>query len=365
LKKQLLSGRKLRVYYGIDPTSPLLHLGHSIVLRKLAALADLGHDVILLIGDFTARIGDPTDKAAVRKPLTAKQVKENMKTYRAQAAKILDFGKIEIKYNSRWLCKLSSEDWIKLASHFSVFRLLERDMFKRRMKERKTIGLHEFLYPLMQGYDSVAMDVDLEIAGSDQLFNMLAGRALQKIYHSKDKDVLTTRLLPGTDGRKMSKTYGNFIALTAKPNEMYGKIMSIKDELIGQYVELCTDLKISRQEIAKHPRQAKAKLAKEIVRLYHSERAAVKAEKEFVRVFKSKGAPSKMPEFKTKKKTYPILDLLKDSGLAGSKSQAKQLVLGRGVKVNGKTQPDWRKFIELKNGDVLQAGKRRFIKIKL
>ncbi len=365
LEKQLRSGKKLCVYYGIDPTSPQLHLGHSVVLWKLRGLQELGHEVILLIGDFTARIGDPTDKMAARKPLTEAQVKANMKTYRQQAGKILNFSKVKLKYNSQWLARLNFVKIAEIASHLSVQRMLERDMFEKRLKQGKTISLQEFLYPLMQGYDSVAMNVDLEIAGSDQLFNMLAGRKLQKIYNKKDKDVLTTKLLSGTDGRKMSKTFGNFIALSAEPNEMYGKLMSMKDELIEEYFELCARLPAPMAEIKRNPRLAKAKLAREIVKMYHSQSAASKAEKEFNKVFRDRGAPSKIAEFKTKKKTYSILDLLNDSGLASSKSEAKRLVLAKGVKIDNKLKTDWQEKLKLKNGSVLKVGKRKFIKIKI
>ena len=369
LEKKLRSGKKLRIYYGIDPTGALLHLGHSVVLRKLQALADLGHEVILLIGDFTAKIGDPTDKEAMRQPLTEEQVKENMKSYKKQAEKILDFGKIKIEYNSKWLSKLRFDDVLIIAANFTVQQMLERDMFAKRLEQGKPIGLHEFLYPLMQGYDSVAMDVDLEIAGSDQLFNMLAGRTLQKAVNNKEKSVLTVGLLLGTDGRKMSKTYGNFIALTDEPKEMYGKVMSMQDELIGQYFEFCTDLTISDQEIKSNPRDSKAKLAKELVRMYYNEKKAIEAEQEFDKVFKEGGVPDKVPEFKAKQKQYPILDLLKDSGLVKSKGEAKRVVIGGGVnliiKGEGRIVKDWQETIDLKDGMIVQKGKRGFIKINI
>lgn len=365
LQKKMLAGEKLRIYYGIDPTSPLLHLGHSVVLRKLRDFQELGHEVILLIGDFTARIGDPTDKTAARKPLSEKEVKENMKTYKEQASKILDFDKVDIKYNSEWLSKLNFGDVLKLASNFTVQRMLERDMFEKRIKEGKPIGLHEFMYPLMQGYDSVAMDVDLEVAGSDQTFNMLAGRTLQKIYNNKDKDILTTKLLQGTDGRKMSKTFGNFIPLAAEAHDMYGKIMSMKDTLIGEYFELCTKLDVPKEEIKANPRNAKARLAREIVRMYYSEKTAKTAEQEFEKVFRNKGLPSEMPIFETSKKAYPILDLLKDAGLVESKSEAKRIIVGGGVRINDKVKDDWKEEVRLEQGMIINVGKRKFVKVKL
>lgn len=372
LEAALKSGKKLRIYYGIDPTSPNIHLGHAIVLWKLKAFQELGHEVILLIGDFTARIGDPTDKEATRQPLTEKQVQENMKNYKEQASLILDFKKTKLKYNSEWLSKLNFEKILELASHISVQRMLERDMFEKRIKDGKTISLHEFLYPLMQGYDSVAMDVDVEIAGNDQLFNMLTGRDLQKIYNKKDKDVLTTKLLLGTDARKMSKTFGNTIPVTAEPIDMFGKIMSMRDEQIGEYFELCTklpmeevmEIKQGLQNQTANPRDLKIKLAQEIVKLYHSEKASQKAKEEFEKVFQKKELPSDMPEWQAQREEYNILDLLLESGLVPSKSEAKRMVLGKAVEINGQVKTDWQESIKIENKMVIQVGKRKFLKIK-
>jgi len=371
LQKKLLSGKSLRIYFGIDPTSPNLHLGHTVVLRKLRAFQDLGHEVILLIGDFTARIGDPTQRDAARVPLTEKQVKDNFKDYKKQAAKVLDFKKLKVKYNSQWLSKLNFADIIKLASNFTVQQMLARDMFARRMQENKPINLQEFLYPLMQGYDSVYMDVDLEVAGNDQIFNALAGRDLQKIYHNKDKDVLTTKLLLGTDGRKMSKTFGNTISLSDSPNDMFGKVMSMQDQLIYDYFDLCTGVPL--QELAEiknklasgqNPRDIKARLAKEIVAMYNGKDAAEKAEKEFDSVFRNKEMPTDIPTFETAKENYPILDLLFDAKLTDSKSEAKRLVEGGGVEINKQKIQDWKQEIKIEDGMIIQAGKRKFIKIK-
>ncbi len=373
LEKALKSGKKLRIYYGIDPTSSILHLGHSIVLWKLKQFQELGHDVILLIGDFTARIGDPSGKDETRKPLTEKEVKENMKTYKKQVSLILDLSKIKVKYNNEWLSKLTFEEVIKLASNFTVQRMLERDMFEKRIKEEKPIGIHEFLYPLMQGYDSVAMNVDLEIAGSDQMFNMLAGRTLQKIYNKKDKDILTTKLLIGTDGRKMSKTFGNFIPLSAPAKEMFGKIMSLRDELIEDYYELCTQTPMSEiKEIVNrlknnlvNPRDVKAKLAEEIVKLYWGEKQAQQANEEFFRVFSEKKLPTEMPIFKTQKQNYPVLDLLKDSGLANSKQEAKRLIEGKAVEIDNQVITNWQETIQLKDDSVIKVGKKKFLRINI
>lgn len=372
LETALKSGKKLRIYYGIDPTGSNIHIGHAIVLWKLRAFQELGHEVILLIGDFTARIGDPTDKEAARQPLTEKQVRENMKSYKEQASLILDFKKTKLKYNSEWLSKLNFEKILELASHISVQRMLERDMFEKRIKDGKTISLHEFLYPLMQGYDSVAMNVDVEIAGNDQLFNMLTGRDLQKIYNKKDKDVLTSKLLLGTDGRKMSKTFGNTIPLITAPNDMFGKIMSIRDELIGDYFELCTQapieevnqIKQSLQNQSVNPRDLKVKLAFEIVKLYHGEKEAEKAKIEFENVFQRKELPSEMTRWQAGKEEYNILDLLFESGLTASKGEAKRMVLGRAVEISGQTKTDWQETIKIENGMIIQVGKRKFVKIK-
>jgi len=369
LERKLLSGKKIRLYFGIDPTGSILHLGHAVVLRKLKDFQDLGHEVILLIGDFTARIGDPSGRDTVRKPLTEKQIKENFKNYKRQASKILDFSKVKVVYNSKWLSKMTYGDILKLESHFTVQQMLVRDMFDRRMKANMPISLPEFSYPLMQGYDSVALDVDLEIAGNDQTFNALMGRTLQKIYNNKDKDVLTCKLLLGTDGRKMSKTFENFIAIDAKPDEMFGKVMSIKDELIDQYFELATSL--SKEEISKiknsstNPRDVKAQLAKEIVKMYHGEKEAVKAEEEFDKVFRNRELPSDMPVFTADKKEYFVLDLLVETGLALSKNEAKRLVEGGGFTINNNKITDWRKAVVLQDGDILKVGSRKFVKIRI
>lgn len=370
LRKKLLSGEKIRLYFGVDPTGSVLHLGHAVVLRKLKDFIELGHEVILLIGDFTARIGDPTGRDAERKPLTEKEVKENFKDYKRQASRILDFSKVKIKYNSKWLTKLNFADILRLSSNFTVQQMLVRDMFDRRLKQNLPISLQEFMYPLMQGYDSVAMDVDLEIGGNDQMFNMLAGRELQKIYNNKDKSVMTTKLLLGTDGRKMSKTFNNYIAITDGANDMFGKVMSIKDELIGDYLELATNLSVA--EIAEiknlaNPRDQKARLAKEIVKIYHDEKQAETAEKEFDQVFKNKELPSDMPIFQTDKRKYSPIDLLYDAKLAESKNKAKYLIDANGtaIIIDGEEEKitDWHKEVDLVDGAIIRVGKRRFVKI--
>lgn len=371
LEERLKSGKKLTLYLGIDPTGSRLHIGHAIALRKLHEFQNLGHRVIFLIGNFTALIGDTSDKDAARKPMTPEEIEENFRTYKAQASKILDFSKIELRYNADWLSKLKFKDIIELANKFTVQQMIEREMYRLRIKEGRPIGLHEFLYPLMQGYDSVAMDVDLEIGGNDQLFNMLAGRSLQKALRNKEKYVLTTPLLEGTDGRKMSKTYNNVINITDEPEDQYGKVMSIKDELIFRYFNLCTDVPLT--EIAKmqremqagaNPRDFKMRLGRKIVALYHGEAAAEKAEKEFVRVFQKRGEPSEIPEKSMPRPEYAICDLLFEIGLAASKSDARRLVEAGGVSIDEKRIKDWKSTIKLsKKPRLIKVGKRHFIKI--
>lgn len=352
-QKKLRSGQRLRVYLGIDPTGAELHLGHSVPLRKLRNFSDLGHEVIFLVGSFTAIIGDPSGRDAIREPLTQKQVRENFKTYKRQAQKILDFSTIEVCYNDEWLAPLTLAPLIELASKFTVQQLLERDMFERRIAENKPIGLHEFLYPVMVGYDSVVLDVDCELGGSDQEFNILAGRHLQRVLGKRDKFVLTTKLIEGTDGRKMSKTYGNCIYLEDVPADMYGKIMSMADEPVAVYFEACT--RVPMEEVAKilkgHPRDAKARLAREIVALYHGEDAARRAEEGFMK-------PDAAPELAV----APGTKLRDIAGALGvSMSELRRLVEQGAIEtaVGEKlTSID----TELKN-TTLKVGKHRFFKV--
>jgi len=367
LEKALKSGKKLRIYNGIDPTGKL-HLGHLTVLRKLRQFQDLGHETIVLIGDFTATIGDPTGKYTTRKMLTRKQVSAYAKSYKKQIEKILDFNKVNVRFlhNEKWSNKLKPIDMLTLASKFTVARLLERDMFQKRIKAGQNIHVHEFLYPIFQAYDSVSMDVDLEIGGSDQTFNMLAGRTLMKKMKNKEKFVLTTKLLVDPTGKKMGKTEGNLIPLTEEPKEMYGKIMAWPDTLLETGFELLTDLPLKEvKKIIAKPRQAKAQLAREIVTLCHSKKLALLAEKEFNKVFKEKGLPSQIPVFTTSKRVYPLIDLLFNSKLASSKSEARRIISQGGVKIDGEVKRDWQEKIELKEGVIIQVGKRKFLKIKI
>lgn len=372
LAERLRSGPPLTLYLGVDPTGALLHIGHTVALRKLAQFQRAGHKVILLIGDFTGRIGDPTGKDKTRVPLTPEQLAENAMTYQAQAAQILDFNHptnpVELRYNSTWLARLTFAELIQLASHFTVQQMLERDMFERRLAAQQPISLHEFFYPLMQGYDSVAMNVDLEIGGTDQTFNMLAGRTLQKAINQREKFVLTVPILADSKGVKIGKSEGNVIAITASPNDLYGKVMALGDDVIIQAFTLCTD--VSNSDIASmqqqleegaNPRDLKRRLAYEIVALYHGAAAAEQAQVEFVRVFTEKSLPQQIVIKPIPASNEP-LTVLVELGLANNKSAAKRLFEQGGVRVNGQNITDWRAPLILKKDDLLQVGKRQFVR---
>ncbi|MCX6725815.1 MAG: tyrosine--tRNA ligase [Candidatus Shapirobacteria bacterium] len=371
LEKVLRSGKRIRLYLGIDPSNPQLHLGHTVVLKKLREFQNLGHEVILLVGDFTGRIGDPTDKTSMRKKLTHKEVLENAKTYQNQAEKVVKFdGKnpVKLKFNSEWLDKLTFNEIAELATFFTVQQFLERDMYQKRIKEGKPIGLHEFLYPLMQAYDSVAMDVNMEIGGNDQTFNMLVGRELVKSKLGREKFVITVPLLLGTDGQKMGKSLGNYIPLTDSANDIYGKIMSLHDDLVYQYFELCTlfplqSIKSLEKEL--NPMDLKKRLAFEIVKMYHSEKEAQKAQKEFEKVFQNKGLPSNMETISCSSKNQNIIDLLVKNNLVSSRSEAKRLIEQGSVDIDEQTIKDFQNPINVKNGSVIHIGKRKFAKINL
>lgn len=374
-QKVLLSDKKLRVYCGYDPSSPKLHLGHLASFLKLSQFQKLGHEVIMLIGDFTGMIGDPTGKESTRKKLTRKEVLANAKNYKKIASKVLDFeGKnpCRLVYNSQWNDKLSFADLIELASNFTVQQMIARDMFQERLKKKKPIYLHEFLYPLAQAYDNLALDVDAEIGGKDQTFNMFCGRDLMMVLKKKEKFIIALKLLedPGT-GKKMGKTEGNLVALDLDPKDMYGKIMSWPDSFIQMGFELCTKVPLEEIEtISKqikqnriNPKDAKERLAFEIVAVCHNKTAALEAKKEFDLVFKSKKIPAEMPEIAINKKEINIIDLLLKTGLALSRSEAKRVVVQKGIRINKKTEDDWKKNISIKKGDIIQAGKRRFVRV--
>jgi len=363
--EKILEKRKIRLYLGIDPTAEKLHLGHTVLLRKLQEFADLGHQAILVIGTGTVLAGDPSLRLRARPLVSEKEVERNIKTWKRQAGKVLDFSKIKIRYNGDWLLKLKLMDIIKIASQISAVKLFQREMFQRRIKMGKTVLTHETLYPLLQGYDSVFLNVDLEIGGTDQTFNMLIGRELMTKMRKKEKFVLTCPMILGIDGRPMSKTSDNCIWIEDKPDQMFGKIMSIPDDLIFNYFELLTRVPLNEiKKIKKlNPREAKAKLAKEIVTIYHGKEAAKKAEKEFERIFKKKKLPSKIPEIKIKEKSLNILELLVKTKLADSRAEAKRLVLQKGVKIDGEIQDNWRKICQIKKGRIVQVGKRKFARV--
>ena len=373
LTKKLQSGRQLRIKLGIDPTGPKIHIGRAFQFWKLRDFQDLGHKIVLIIGDFTAQIGDASDKQAMRQVLTEKEIKENLKDYLNQIGKILNLKKVEVRYNSEWFKKMKVKDFVTLQMIFTAQQTIQRRNFKERWDEGKPIGLHELDYPLFQGYDSVAVKSDVEIGGSDQLFNLQAGREIQKFFKQTPQDIMTSKMLNGLDGRKMSTSWGNIITIIDEPKDMYGKVMSMKDELIDEYFELTTRLSESEileiKKSSNNPRDIKARLANEIVKMYHGEKNAKLAEEEFNKVFKYKELPSDMPVFETEKNKYPVLELLCDSKLVPSKNEAKRLIEGNAVEViNGESKEkvaDWKQEISLENDMIIKVGGRRFTKIKL
>jgi tyrosyl-tRNA synthetase len=370
--KALKSDRPLRLKLGVDPSSPDIHLGHAVVLRKLRKLQDMGHTVIFLIGDATARIGDPSGKNKTRPVLTEEQIEANAKTYLDQVGKILDTKKAELRRNSEWLDKLSFTDVLKLTANFTVAQLIEREDFKSRLDAGSELALHELLYPVMQAYDSVMLEADVEFGGSDQRFNMLAGRDLQKKMGQRPQSVFMCKLMVGTDGsQKMSKSLGNYIALNDGPVNMFGKVMSIPDGLIGPYYELATDIEQSViDELVKtlaagaNPRDAKASLAREIVRLYHGEEAALKADEAWRRQFSEREKPAEIPPFELNDSDWHLVDLLVVTELAPSKSEARRLIAQNGVKYNDEPMTE-DAHLTVKNGDVIQVGKRRYLELIL
>ncbi len=370
-EKKLKSGKKLNVYLGIDPTTTKIHLGHEVALRKLQKFAELSHNVTFLIGDFTALIGDTSDKDSERPVLTSTQIEENFKTYKKQAEKILDFSKVKVRYNSEWLGKLSSRDVIKLAQQFSFGDFGSRELIKKRLQSGRHVGLHEGLYPAMQGYDSYFLDTDIQIGGTDQTFNMQAGRLLQRNWRNKESFILANEFLSGADGRKMSKTWNNAIWLEDLPFDMYAKIMAINDELIIQYFILATDIPISTvEEIAKglkngeNPISAKKELARRIVKELHGERQTEDAENNFEKTVQKKEVPKKIETHLLKKSEKRLTDILVETKLASSKSDAQRLIGQRGVSIDGTVVTNPNEEIELENERIIKVGKHRFIKIK-
>ena len=368
LAEKLASRRKLRVKLGLDPTAPDLHLGHTVVINKLRDFQQLGHQVQFLIGDFTGMIGDPTGKNQTRPPLTREEIERNAKTYQEQVFKILDPGRTEVLYNSQWSDKLGAEGIIRLAAKYTVSQLLERDDFSKRFATEKPIALHELLYPLMQGYDSVAMKADVELGGTDQKFNLLVGRELQKQYGQEPQCILTMPLLEGLDGKeKMSKSLGNYVGIAEPPQEIFGKLMSISDDLMWRYVELLSfePPAAIAQWKKDHPREVKARFAKEIVARFHSREAATRAEEDFESRFREGEMPSEMPELRLSAPVggIAIVQLLKLANLTPSTSEAQRMIEQGGVKLDGERVSDKALKIPAGRTVIAQVGKRKFARI--
>lgn len=374
LEKSVATDTPLTIKLGLDPTAPDIHLGHTVVLRKLKLFQDLGHQVVIIIGDFTARIGDPTGKSATRKPLEEDDILRNAATYKEQIFKVLDPEKTIIRNNSEWLSKLGFDDVLKLAAKYTVARMLERDDFQKRYSKGRPIGVHEFMYPLMQGYDSIAIKADVEFGGTDQTFNLLMGRHLQSECGDEPQTIITMPILEGLDGvQKMSKSLGNYIGISEEPKEMYGKAMSIPDELMLRYFMLVTDMSIEEQETLAarlasgeaHPRDTKMQLAHMIVALYHGNEAADAAQEEFVRVFQKHSMPTDIPEYKISPSDEPVWlpKFLSEAGLVASNSEARRSIAQGAVKIDGEKYIGEDEKLLLKEGMVIQIGKRKFIKI--
>lgn len=372
LETSLKTGIPLTVKLGCDPSRPDLHIGHAVVLRKLRHFQDLGHRAVLVVGDFTAMIGDPSGRNKTRPQISAEKTKEYGKTYVNQASVILDIEKLDIVYNSEWLGVLKFQDVIHLASHYTVARILERDDFEKRYKQGIPISIHEFLYPFAQAMDSIELKADVELGGTDQKFNLLMARDLQRDFNQDPQVVITTPLLEGTDGiQKMSKSYDNFIGITENAKDMYGKTLSIPDSLIPRYFELATDLAKTEldpllkqlEENSVNPRDLKRKLAREIVTLYHSEEAALQAEREFDRIFIEKGIPEELESYKVTSSPVNIVQLLYDARLVLSKRDGRRLVKQGAVKVDGEKITDITANLQIENERVLKVGKRRFLKV--
>ncbi|NEU29965.1 tyrosine--tRNA ligase [bacterium LRH843] len=374
IEKSVVTGKPLKIKLGMDPSAPDVHLGHTVVLHKLRQFQELGHEIQMLIGDFTGRIGDPTGKSETRKQLTDEEVANNAKTYVEQYGKILDMEKATIYYNSEWLKPLTFEDVINLAGNMTVARMLERDDFENRYKSGQPISIHEFFYPLMQGYDSVALESDIEVGGTDQKFNLLMGRQLQEAYGKEKQVALTLPLIEGLDGeRKMSKSLGNYIGIDEEPNEMFGKSMSIPDELMIKYYQLATDIpmeKIAELEAGLaegriHPRDAKMDLGAKFVEMYHGKEAAEEAREYFKTVFQKRALPTDIPETTWGgDKPVWIVDLLVELKMLSSKGEARRMIQNGGVKINEEKVEDVQLQLEMDEDFIIQVGKRKFMKVK-
>jgi tyrosyl-tRNA synthetase len=374
LANSVLTGKPLRVYLGVDPTAPDIHLGHTVVLRKLKHFQDMGHQAIFLIGDFSAMIGDPTGQSETRPPLSREQVDANAKTYLEQVFKILDRDKTEVRYNSEWLGKMSSYDVVRLCAHYRLARMLEREDFRSRLEKNLPIAVHELLYPLLTAYDAVALKSDVEIGATEQKFNLLVHREIQREYGVPSQVTLTMPILVGLDGeRKMSKSLGNYIGITEAPADMFGKIMSISDEVMWSYYELLTDFPSPavvrlREEVSigvLHPMDAKMQLAHTIVAGFHGEEAAKKAAEQFRLVFRDRKAPTEIPEMKLAWGTRRLSEVLNETGLASSRSEAERLIKQGAVEVNGTVEKDVKRMVVLNPGEMvaLKVGKKKFLRI--
>ena len=373
LEKSAKTGNPLIIKYGADPTAPDIHVGHTVVIRKLKAFQELGHIAVFLIGDFTGMIGDPSGKSATRPMLTREEILANAETYKKQIFKILDEERTDIRFNSEWMEKFGAADFVKLTSRVTIKQILERDDFDKRLKEEKPIALHELLYPLVQGFDSVALSSDVELGGTDQKFNLLMGRNLQREYNQEPQVVITTPLLKGLDGvQKMSKSLNNYIGIDEAPQEMFGKVMSISDALMWEYYELLTDLSVDEigalrlkcESGAENPRNVKVHLAKQIIKDFHSNQAAQEAEEEFNRRFVKKEIPDEIEQKTLSGVNWNLAELLAETSLAASKGEARRLIEQGGVKINGEKVSSAKAEIDLKEEILLQVGKRKFLKVK-
>lgn len=360
--------KKLRVYLGLDPTGGRLHIGHAIGLKKLMEFAEAGHEAFLLFGTGTVLVGDPSQRDSARKTITQEEIDTNIQTWKDQVAPIVDFDKVQIKQNGEWITKLVLKDIVNIASHISAVQLFKRDSFTRRLEQGDTVWYHETMYPLLQGYDSVVMDVDLEIGGTDQEFNMLVGRELQRKMNNREKYVLTTPMILGTDGQQMSKSTGNCVWLNDEPNDMFGKLMSVPDDQILTYLELTTNVPpndvdgLKNQLVSgSNPKDVKARMAYEVTKIWHGEQKATAASESFASQFGQGELPAEMPEFKVDKNAWELSELLVESGLAASKSEARRLIEQGGVRLNQQIVKESQ--ISVNSGDVLQAGKRRFVRL--
>ena len=362
LKKKLLSGKQLKIKLGFDPTGSKIHIGRAVVLHKLREFQSLGHQVIFIVGDFTAQVGDPSDKLEKRPMLKKEEIKRNLKTYKQQVGKIIDLSKAKFVYNSTWLKKLGFQEISELAESFSIQQMSARRNFKDRFEKGEEVSLREFMYPLMQGYDSVMIKADVEIGGFDQLFNLKAGRIIQKHYNQPEQDVLTCQMLEGTDGRKMSTSWGNIVTIVDEPNDMFGKIMSTKDELIAKYFLLCTNLKEEEIPKSKNPRDLKMKLAYEIVKIYHGEKKAQEAEENFIKIFQKKEIPEKMDEIKCPPGKL-LGDVLVENKILSSKSEWRRLVEENAVHNLLREEPVKDPHLKIQTDLKLRIGKKRFLQI--